>query len=104
MRPPGRPCRWSGHRFRDREQLRDEYEIHLRVLAAAPRTDDRDQEGTTALRRHQQMTEPRLALLSRKRTTIISLRDDNKIDDAVLLHLQAQLDAEETRLRRTALE
>ena len=77
------------------ERLRAEYQEHLRVLAVDPDTDD-----ATALPRHRQATDLRLALLARKRDTVIRLRDQNKIDDTVLRQIQTQLDHEETRLRR----
>ncbi|MEE1799366.1 Na+/H+ antiporter [Streptomyces sp. JV176] len=78
------------------ERLRAEYETHLRTLNA---TGAADAPGSEALvRRHQQETALRLALLEHKRSAVIGLRDRHRIDDAVLLRVQGQLDAEEARL------
>ncbi|MEV6701368.1 cation:proton antiporter [Streptomyces sp. NPDC051453] len=83
------------------EPLREEYEQHLNLLAAVGATDPDD--GTAAaLRRHHQTTELRLALLARKRATVIRLRDENTIDDTVLRRIEAQFDREENRLTRKA--
>ena len=46
----------------------------------------------------QELLELRLALLSHQRSTVIRLRDEGRIDDAVLRQLQARLDLEEIRL------
>lgn len=52
--------------------------------------------STTYGRRRE--AELRLALLSHQRSTVIRLRDEGRIDDAVLRQLQARLDLEEIRL------
>lgn len=87
------------------DRLREEYEQHLRVLTAIPAVDDDTDDTATGssadvLSRHRRATELRLALLARKRATVIRLRDENTIDDTVLRQIQARLDHEETRLTR----
>jgi hypothetical protein len=78
------------------ERMRHEYEEHMRVLRAnrAGATDD------PALRHDQHYTALRLALLAHKRATVVRLRDERRIDDAVLRQLQAALDIEEVHLSR----
>jgi len=46
----------------------------------------------------QQYTVLRLAMTARKRAAVIQLRDQGRIDDAVLRQVQARLDIEELRL------
>ncbi|MFG1993836.1 Na+/H+ antiporter [Actinoplanes sp. NPDC048988] len=66
------------------DELRHEYERHLRVLQ------DQDDTGNeTSLRR---------ALIARKRETVLRLRDEGHIDDTVLRRVQARLDIEDLRL------
>jgi CPA1 family monovalent cation:H+ antiporter len=78
------------------DQLRGEYDQHLRVLRAAePEVDDEP-----ALRYDQQYTVLRLAVLAHKRATVVRLRDEGRIDDIVLRHVQTRLDIEEVRLTR----
>ena len=91
------------------ERLRREYDKHLRVLRAnanASTNDEGDGEGAEdeeALRYDRQYTELRLAMLARKRATVLRLRNERRIDDSVLLSVQSRLDLEEMRLsRRTA--
>lgn len=79
------------------DRLRAEYETHLLVLHA-----DGD-DNTSALRLEQQYTALRLALLARKRATLIRLRDERRIDDIVLRQVQARLDIEEVRLTHREL-
>jgi hypothetical protein len=50
------------------------------------------------LRHHQQYTDLLLALLARKRATVVRLRDEREIDDTVLRQLRRRLDLEEVRL------
>ncbi|WP_327672720.1 MULTISPECIES: Na+/H+ antiporter [unclassified Streptomyces] len=78
------------------DQLQAEYEMHARTLRAHHATEDPG--SGSLLRRHRQDVELRLALLSRKRAAVIGLRDEHRIDDTVLLRVQARLDAEEVRL------
>jgi hypothetical protein len=42
----------------------------------------------------------RLALLTRKRATVVRLRDERRIDDIVLRQIQVRLDIEDVRLAR----
>jgi Na+/H+ antiporter len=81
------------------ERLRHEYDKHLKIL----RADGADPEEEPALRYDRQYTALRLALLARKRATVVRLRDERQIDDAVLRQVQARLDIEEVRLSRREL-
>jgi monovalent cation/hydrogen antiporter len=78
------------------ERVRRETEKHLRVLHAS----DDGTDDEPALRYDQQYTALRLALLARKRATVVRLRDERRIDDTVLLQVQRRLDIEEVRLSR----
>lgn len=51
-----------------------------------------------AVLRSEQTRDLRLAIVAHKRETVVRLRDERVIDDAVLRRIQAQLDAEEVRL------
>ena len=94
------------------ERLRREYDKHLRVLranasadAGTGRAGEGDGEGVEdeeALRYDRQYTELRLAMLARKRATVLRLRNERRIDDSVLLGVQSRLDLEEMRLSRRA--
>ncbi|WP_327725406.1 Na+/H+ antiporter [Streptomyces europaeiscabiei] len=75
------------------EWTRHEYETHLRVVRAAD-----DETDDVVLRHKQDYTALCLALLARKRATVVRLRDENHIDDTVLRQVQAYLDIEEMRL------
>jgi CPA1 family monovalent cation:H+ antiporter len=77
------------------ERTRLEYEEHLGVLAA-----DGEDEDEPVRRHDQQYSELRLALLARKRATVVRLRDEQRIDDIVLRQFQTKLDIEEVRLTR----
>jgi CPA1 family monovalent cation:H+ antiporter len=58
-----------------------------------------DDPGDEPAERHdQRYAALRLAVLARKRATILRLRDEQRIDDTVLRHLQDRLDLEELRL------
>jgi CPA1 family monovalent cation:H+ antiporter len=81
------------------DRLRREYEKHLRVLRAGE--DGADDEP--ALRYDQHYTALRLAVLARKRATVLRLRDERRIDDTVLRQVQTRLDIEEVRLSRREL-
>lgn len=79
------------------ERLTHEYRHHLEVL----RADGGSQapgEPAPVLERWQQETELRLALLERKRTVVLQLRDERTIDDRVLRLLETRFDVEELRL------
>jgi CPA1 family monovalent cation:H+ antiporter len=82
------------------EQLRDEYEDHLRVLDSAAANGGGD---APAVRHARQYTDLRLALIAHKRATLVTLRDEGRIDDTVLRQLQTRLDIEEVRLARREL-
>jgi Na+/H+ antiporter len=77
------------------ERTRREYEEHLHVIHQGV---DEDDEPVT--RHEEQYTALRLALLARKRATVVQLRDAQRIDDIVLRQFQARLDIEEVRLSR----
>ena len=78
------------------DRTRREFEEHLQVVRADGGTDD-DQ---PVLRHDQDYAALRLALLARKRATVLALRDEQRIDDIVLRQFQTQLDIEEVRLSR----
>jgi hypothetical protein len=80
-------------------RLRGEYEEYLQVL----RVNQAGADADPALRHDQQYTALRLALLARKRATVVRLRDERRIDDIVLRQVQAALDIEEVRLSRREL-
>ena len=83
------------------DRLRLEYQEHLHVL----HTNGEDDNDERAQRFDQQYTALRLALLTRKRATVVRLRDERRIDDIVLRQIQNTLDIEEVRLsRREAIE
>jgi CPA1 family monovalent cation:H+ antiporter len=74
-----------------------EYDTHLRILRA--RQDGTEPEEEINHTEHDYAT-LRLELLSRKRASVIRLRDERQIDDTVLRQIQARLDIEELRLTR----
>jgi CPA1 family monovalent cation:H+ antiporter len=77
------------------ERTRREYEEHLRVLEADGLDDDEP-----VVRHEREHAALRLALLGRKRATVLRLRDERRIDDIVLRQFQTRLDIEEVRLSR----
>ncbi|MFC4563080.1 Na+/H+ antiporter [Nocardiopsis mangrovi] len=79
------------------DRLRGEYEEHLEILRARDTGESADDE---ILRLDSEYTRLRLALLSRKRATVVRLRDQRRIDDTVLRQIQTRLDIEEIRLSR----
>jgi monovalent cation/hydrogen antiporter len=80
-------------------RMEREYDEHLRLLRAAG-----DASGSEPLVSHdQQYAALRLALLARKRSTVIQLRDERRIDDTVLRQIQSRLDIEEVRLSQREL-
>jgi Na+/H+ antiporter len=85
-------------------RLRKEYEKHLAVVRAGDSNADDDPalraELDHARRFESAYAELRLALLARKRATVIRLRDERRIDDTVLRQVQTVLDIEEVRLSR----
>jgi CPA1 family monovalent cation:H+ antiporter len=80
------------------DRLRVEYQEHLRVLRARSANADADETGDLTVRLDEQYTALRLAVLARKRATVLRLRDERHIDDTVLRQIQARLDIEEMRL------
>jgi CPA1 family monovalent cation:H+ antiporter len=78
------------------ERTRREYVEHLQVL----RADGADGDDEPVLRHDQHYAALRLALLARKRATVLGLRDEQRIDDIVLRQFQTRLDIEEVRLSR----
>ncbi|WP_194924450.1 Na+/H+ antiporter [Catenulispora pinisilvae] len=86
---------------------RREYEKRLRMNRAGDPDDDGEDLDDDAAERlrdfDDQYRELRLALLGAKRATLLRLRDERRIDDAVLRQIQAKLDIEEVRLARTQL-
>ncbi|MFF7337311.1 Na+/H+ antiporter [Streptomyces sp. NPDC008163] len=79
------------------ERTRREYESHLHVVRAGG-SEPKPGEQADILRRDRQYTDLRLALLERKRATVLRLRDEQAIDDTVLVQVQRRLDIEEIRL------
>jgi Na+/H+ antiporter len=75
------------------DELRREYERHLGVLQAQD-----DPSDGTVLRRQDDDTTLRRALIARKRAVVLRLRDEGRIDDTVLRRVQARLDIEDLRL------
>lgn len=78
------------------DRIRAEYEEHVSAMTAGLDGD----EDSPAVVRSRQYAELRLALIARKRATVVRLRDTRVIDDTVLRQIQAQLDVEEVRLAR----
>lgn len=74
------------------DRMTKEYEEKLLALE---NPDGDEAEVATAMARRRDLS---LELLARKRATVVRLRDERTIDDAVLREIQAQLDAEEVRL------
>lgn len=83
------------------DRVRHEFEQHLALLHARAKDTDDTTEPDPALHRAEQYTALRLAAIAHKRNTVIELRDAHRIDDTVLRQIQAALDIEEVRLRRT---
>lgn len=79
------------------EELQSDYRQRLSILNAL-HNGDGPANHTDGLARAQQYRELALALVATKRNTVIRLRDERRIDDSVLLRLQARLDIEELRL------
>ena len=77
------------------ERTRREYEEHLHVVHRGT-----DEDDAPVTRHAEQYTALRLALLARKRATVVALRDEQRIDDIVLRQFQTRQDIEEVRLSR----
>jgi CPA1 family monovalent cation:H+ antiporter len=78
------------------ERVRHELDKRRKLLAADGASDD------PIVVHHDQYTALQLALIARKRVTLLQLRDAQRIDDIVLRQVQAHLDSEEIRLSRGA--
>jgi CPA1 family monovalent cation:H+ antiporter len=78
------------------QRVKHELEKRRKLLAAAGVADD------PVVQRDDQYTALQLALIARKRSTLLELRDEQQIDDIVLRQVQAVLDLEEIRLSRAA--
>lgn len=77
-------------------RVRARYEAHLtRLQAYGEQTVEQDEQDEQRLS---------LALLADKRAAAVRLRDDRRIDDAVLRRIQARLDVEELRLSAVPAE
>nr|BFF25351.1 hypothetical protein GCM10025732_33160 [Glycomyces mayteni] len=74
-------------------RLDAEMREHLQALDTGADGDPAD-----AARLHEDYNRLRLAVIAEKRTTMIRLRNERRIDDAVLRRMQASLDIEEVRL------
>jgi len=79
---------------------RQEYEANL----AAVRAKGSGAADDPAMIHSRDHAELRLALVAHKRTTVVRLRDERRIDDTVLRRLQAALDDEEVRLTEREVE
>ncbi len=77
------------------QRTRREYEEHRHLVHSGLDDDDEP-----VLRHEEQYAALRLALLARKRATVVGLRDAQRIDDIVLRQFQTRLDIEEVRLSR----
>jgi Na+/H+ antiporter len=77
------------------DRTRREYEEHLHLVH-----DHEDHDDEQVQRHDQHYAALRLALLARKRATVLALRDQQRIDDIVLRQFQTRLDIEEVRLSR----
>ena len=76
--------------------MRHELDKRRKLLAADDASDD------PVVQHHDQYTALQLALIARKRVTLLQLRDERRIDDIVLRQVQVRLDSEEIRLSRGA--
>jgi CPA1 family monovalent cation:H+ antiporter len=87
--------------------VRREFEKHarLRRLGSEDEEDeDFDVDAAERLREFDdRYRELRLALMESKRATVLRLRHEDRIDDAVLRRIQAHLDLEQVRLTRETL-
>lgn len=83
------------------ERLTREYDEHLGLLRADP---DGDDDEVAHLAQHDRdYSAMRLDLIGIKREVIVRLRDERRIDDDTVRHLQTRLDLEEVRLSRREL-
>jgi CPA1 family monovalent cation:H+ antiporter len=85
-----------------------EYEEHMQVVRATAGDGSMTAQGLGAeedpvLRHDRDYSALRLALIGRKRATVVALRDQQLIDDTVLRQIESRLDIEEVRLARRQL-
>jgi CPA1 family monovalent cation:H+ antiporter len=78
------------------DRVRHEIDKQRRLLAADGAAED------PVVRYDDQYTALRLALVARKRSALLQLRDDRSIDDIVLRQVLDRIDLEEVRLLRAA--
>lgn len=78
------------------DRLRHEYQERLQLL----RADHESAKDEPALRQDEYYTALRLAALAHKRSTVLRLRDEQRIDDTVLRQVRTRLDDVELRLSR----
>ena len=97
-RCPPRAGRGAGTDPEALDRLRHESDEHLAVLRA-----NGEPEDDSALRHDPHYIQLRLALLGRKRATVVGLHDPVRIDDIVLRQVQSRLDVEDVRLSRRAV-
>ncbi len=76
------------------ERVRHELDKQRKLLAAS------GSEGDPVVQHDDQYTSLSLALIGRRRETLLELRDEQRIDDIVLRRVQARLDIEEVRISR----
>ncbi|OZF25717.1 Na+/H+ antiporter [Rhodococcus sp. 14-2496-1d] len=76
------------------DRLRREYDDHLALLSFDPDSED----DVGSVRRQQELTQLRVAMLEPKRAAILQLRDTHIIGDTTLVTMQARLDREALRL------
>ncbi|MEV4319903.1 Na+/H+ antiporter [Actinocrispum sp. NPDC049592] len=80
------------------ERTQTEYQRHLTMLRTEGAGEDDIDD--TERRLEDEYKQLRLALLARKRETLLRLRDERLIDDIVVREVQSKLDVEEVRLSR----
>jgi CPA1 family monovalent cation:H+ antiporter len=79
------------------ERVRHELDKQRRLLTAA------GAEGEQVVEHDDQYRSLSLALIARRREALLSLRDEQRIDDIALRRVQARLDQEEVRFLRANL-
>ena len=77
------------------ERVRHELDKQRKLLASA------GAEGDPVIQHDDEYRSLSLALIGRRRETLLELRDEQRIDDIVLRHVQARLDQEEVLFLRT---
>jgi len=77
-------------------RVRHELEMQRTLVAASGAGDD------PVVQHDDQYTSLVLALIARRRSALLELRDEQRIDDIVLRQVQARLDIDEVRISRTS--